>query len=90
MPNIKSAKKRMRQDVVRRLRNRGRISRMRTAIRRFREMVADEKIDDATVHLREVYSVIDKTAQSGIIHRNTGARYKSRLVKLLGLEKKTS
>ena len=55
MPNIKSAKKRMRQDVVRRLRNRGRISRMRTEIRRFREMVTDKKIDDATVHLREVY-----------------------------------
>ena len=90
IPNIKSAKKRMRQDVVRRLRNRGRISRMRTEIRRFREMVTDKKIDDATVHLREVYSIIDKTAQSGLIHRNTRARYKSRLVKLIGLENKTS
>jgi small subunit ribosomal protein S20 len=90
MPNIKSAKKRMRQNVVRKLRNRGRISRMRTEIRRFREMVTDKKMGEAKVQLGEVYSVIDKTAQSGVIHRKAGARYKSRLVKLLGLEKETS
>ena len=90
MPNIKSAKKRMRQNVVRRLRNRGRISRMRTEIRRFREMVVDKKMGDAKVQLGEVYSVIDKTAQSGVIHRNAGARYKSRLIKLLRPEKETS
>jgi ribosomal protein S20 len=63
---------------------------MRTEIRRFREMVTDKKMGEAKVQLGEVYSVIDKTAQSGVIHRKAGARYKSRLVKLLGLEKETS
>ena len=83
MPNIKSAKKRLRQNEVRRQRNRSRISRMRTEIRRFKELVAENKLDEARAHLSAVYSVIDKTARTGVIHRNTGARHKSRLVRIL-------
>ena len=90
MPNIKSAKKRMRQNEVRRLRNRGRMSRMRTEIRRFREMVAENKLDDARAHLNTVYSVIDKTARKGVIHHNAGARHKSRLMRVLNAETQTS
>ncbi len=83
MPNIKSAKKRMRQNTVRRLRNRAARGQMRTEIRRLRELVAEEKLDDARSQLTRVYAVIDKTARKGRIHRNTGARYKSRLSRLV-------
>ncbi len=83
MPNVKSAEKRMRQNVVRRELNRRRRSQMRTEIKRFRQLLSEKKIDDARGMLREVHAVIDRSAQKGIIHANTAARYKSRLTKYL-------
>jgi small subunit ribosomal protein S20 len=83
MPNVKSAEKRMRQNVVRREVNRRRRSRMRTEIKRFRQLLSEKKIDDARGMLGEVHAVIDRSAQKGIIHSNTAARYKSRLTKYL-------
>ncbi len=83
MPNVKSAEKRMRQNERRRDNNRRRRSEMRTEIKRFRQLLSDKKVDDAREVLKEVYSVIDRTAQKGVIHSNTAARYKSRLTKSL-------
>jgi small subunit ribosomal protein S20 len=83
MPNIESAVKRMRQNAKRRLINRSHRSRMRTMIRKFRLLVAEKKLDDARKLLPSVFSVIDKTAQKGTIHRNTAARHKSRLARKL-------
>ncbi len=83
MPNIKSAVKRMRQNQRRRQRNRHHLSKMRTEIKRFRRLLVDEKSDEAKERLSQVYSIIDHTAQKGVIHRNTAARYKSRLTSSL-------
>jgi small subunit ribosomal protein S20 len=83
MPNVKSAEKRMRQAEGRRENNRRRRSEMRSEIKRFRQLLSDKKVDDAREALKEVYSVIDRTAQKGVIHSNTAARYKSRLTKSL-------
>ena len=82
MPNIKSAKKRMRQNRVRRIRNRAVRSNMRTEIKELRKMISEKNLDQAQLQLKRVYSVIDRTAQKGMIHPNTGARYKSRLSRL--------
>lgn len=86
MPNIESAKKRMRQNAERRLRNRSVMSRMRTAIKSFRKLVEEKKLDEARASLPKVYAVIDRTARHGVIHRNTAARYKSRLTTLLNAQ----
>ena len=83
MPNIKSAAKRMRQNSERRLLNRSKRSRMRTQIKRIRQLVEDGQLDEARALLPSVYSVIDRTAQKGVIQANTAARYKSRLAKKL-------
>ena len=83
MPNIKSAAKRRRQNEKRRLRNRGVRGRMRTQIKKFRQLLKEEKIEDARNMLQDLYSVIDKTVSKGVIHANTAARYKSRLTKHL-------
>lgn len=83
MPNIESAIKRMRQDRIRRQANRSKRSRMRTEIKRFRSLVSEKKLDEARALLPSVFSVIDKTAQKGVIHSNAAARYKSRLAKSL-------
>ena len=83
MPNIESAAKRMRQNKKRRLRNRGVRGLMRTQIKKFRQLLKEEQIEDARNMLEDLYSVIDKTASKGVIHANTAARYKSRLTKHL-------
>ncbi|HSR51986.1 MAG TPA: 30S ribosomal protein S20 [Acidobacteriota bacterium] len=83
MPNIKSAAKRMRQERVRRARNKIRRRQMRTAIRRFRDMLQEKQLTEAREFLPTVYSEIDKKARKGVIHKNAAARYKARLTKRL-------
>jgi len=79
MANIKSAKKRMRQNIVRRQRNRQHLRTLRTQIKKFRSTLAEGDIEGASSLLSSTYSKIDKSIQKGIIHRNTAARLKSRL-----------
>lgn len=83
MANIKSAVKRIRQTETRNLRNRQHRSQMRTMIKKFRALLEEGKADEARQLLPQVYSIIDKKARKGIIHRNTAARYKSRLTRRL-------
>mgnify|MGYP001180009544 CR=1 FL=1 len=83
MPNIESAEKRMRQNVVRRDRDRQRRSKIRTEIKKFQQLLSEQKTDEARELLKGVYGVIDRSAQKGVIHSNTAARYKSRLTKRL-------
>ena len=83
MANHASALKRARQNEKRRLRNRMAVGEMRTAIKKFRALVAERKGDDARTALPRVYALIDRTRKKGGIHPNTAARYKSRLARFL-------
>lgn len=76
MANIKSAKKRVRQNVGRQARNKSARSRLRSAVKKQRaEGTAKPEGLSAT------YSEIDRARKKGIIHKNAAARYKSRLAK---------
>ncbi len=77
MANIKSQIKRNRQNEKRRLRNKASRSELRT-----REKAAIEAAggENEAESLKEAIRRIDKAAQKGIIHKNTAARKKSRLV----------
>lgn len=79
MANTKSAEKRNRQNEQNRLRNRAHRSRLRTAIKKLRTAVAGGDAEAAKQLLPETLSIIDKTAQKGVIHDNAADRYKSRL-----------
>jgi len=79
MANTKSAVKRIRQAEKRRARNRFHRSRMRTAVRKLREMIDGGQSNDAREALTGTLGLIDATAQKGVIHRNAAARTKSRL-----------
>jgi small subunit ribosomal protein S20 len=79
MANIKSARKRARQAVQRRAHNMSRRTAVRTAIKNVSKAVAAGKKDDALVVLRDSQRVIDRVVAKGIMHRNAGDRYKSRL-----------
>jgi small subunit ribosomal protein S20 len=81
--NHVSAIKRMRQNEKRRLRNKVAMSEMRTAIKKFRSLVAEKRREDALGSLPGVYALIDRTRKKGVIHANTAARYKSRLARVL-------
>ena len=76
MPTLKSAKKRLRNSFKAQVRNKAITSRMRTAINRVR--TAENK-ETAEAALSTAISVIDSTVRKGRLHRNTAARYKSRL-----------
>ena len=79
MANHKSAEKRIRQNEKKRAVNRMNRSRMRTEIKRLRSALALGDVDRAKELYPAVVSMIDRSIQKGIVHRNAAARYKSRL-----------
>jgi small subunit ribosomal protein S20 len=79
MANHFSALKRARQTETKTAVNRNNKSRLRTAVRRFREALAAGDKNNASTVYRETVSALDKSVQKGIIHKNTASRYKSRL-----------
>jgi len=82
MANIKSQIKRNRQNETRRVRNQAARSEMKTRVKNAHAS-AEAGADDSAEHLRLAIKHIDKAASKGIIHKNTAARKKSRLIKSL-------
>lgn len=83
MANHKSAKKRIRQNEKRRLRNRYWRSTMRSVIKRVRVAVEEGKTDEAESTLRLAIKTIGKVRSKGIIHRNQASRRISRLTRFV-------
>ena len=79
MPNHKSAEKRMRQNEKRKQINRSNRTRVRSSIRKLRGTLAAGNAKELETLLPETISTIDKAVQKGVLHKNTAARYKSRL-----------
>jgi len=79
MPIIKSAKKALRQSIKRRLRN----IKLKEAIKNAAVKMKKAKKEEMNKFLSLAYKAIDKAAKSGIIKKNTAARKKSRLAKLI-------
>ena len=79
MPNHKSAEKRVRQNEKRRVLNRGNRSKVRTYIKKMRAALDSGKSEEIQSVLPEAISVIDKSVQKGVMHKNAAARFKSRL-----------
>ncbi len=81
MPNIRSAKKRMRIEEKRRLRNNAVKSTVRTAVTKARSAIVASPADDATeATIREAISQLDAAVTKGVLHKNNAARRKSRLM----------
>ena len=80
MASHESALKAHRQNVKRREHNRQLRTRLRGALRDIRAAIDAGTSDDLRGALRKTVSLVDKMAGKGLIHRNTAARYKSRLV----------
>ena len=80
MPQIKSAKKAMRQARRHTVINRAQRSALRTALKRVRS--APNK-QEATQAYAAVVRLLDRAARKGLIHKNNAARNKSRLAKFV-------
>ena len=83
MAHTRSAEKRIRQNEKHRLRNRSDLSRLRTNIKKLRKTVEDKDAQKARELLPRTTALIDRMVKKGVIHGNTGSRYKSRLAKLV-------
>ncbi len=81
MANTKSAKKRIRSNERKRVRNTMYRSRVKTAVKKAEQSIFTGTPDEATI--REAISTLDKAAGKGILHKNNAARRKSRLMKKL-------
>lgn len=81
MANHKSAEKRVRQNIKRNEINRSNRSKLRTQIKKLRSTIAASDKKESGEILTPTISLIDKAVNKGLIHKNTAARYKSRLTK---------
>ena len=79
MANTKSARRRMRGNERKHLHNRSILSRLRRTESGFRRLVSAGKKDEAANALGGVLSAFDKAAKSGVVHKATANRKKSRL-----------
>ncbi len=83
MPTTKSAKKRLRQNITKRSRNRTVKSSVKTQVRKVREAVAAGDIQQAETEFREAAKKLDRAGAHRVIHANKASRTKSRLQQLI-------
>jgi small subunit ribosomal protein S20 len=82
MANIPSQKKRINRSERERLENRRYTSKIKTYFHRLERAVAAGDGDAAQTEHRVLVRTIDKAVKRGALHRNTGARKKSRAARL--------
>ncbi|NJK34204.1 MAG: 30S ribosomal protein S20 [Oscillatoriales cyanobacterium SM2_2_1] len=90
MANIKSAKKRILVAERNRLRNKTYRSAVKTLMKKYFDALSsykaapsEETLQQVNQTMSQAYSRIDKAVKRGVLHDNTGARRKSRLMKHL-------
>ena len=83
MPNTATAKKRLRQNIVRRARNRAVKSTVRTQVKKVLTSIDAGETEAAEREYRAAAKGLDRAIARRIIHRNTAARQKSRLQRLI-------
>jgi small subunit ribosomal protein S20 len=81
--NHKSAVKRTRQNINRRLRNKAVRTQVKSAARQLEAKVAEKDLQLAVAELKAAKSTIAKAAKKGVLHRNTASRKISRLERMV-------
>ena len=83
MPNIKSAKKRVKVIEKKSLQNTMIKSAIKTALKKFEELIAAADKKGAAAYHIEVVKMLDQALAKGVYHKNTVARKKSALARKL-------
>ena len=88
MAHSLSAKKRVRQNLKRRARNRARKEVLKNQVKTFQTVLASGDFAKADQELRNTTARLDRIAAKGTIHKNTASRKRSRLAKRLNAARK--
>lgn len=81
MATHKSAIKRAKQSELRRQRNRAKKTRVKGAVKKVREALESNALEESQAALQEAIPIIDKAASKGALHHRTAARKIARLSK---------
>lgn len=87
MPKSSSAEKAERTAERKHLRNRSLKSATKTHLTQAVKLIASNQLDDAQKAVADAISALDRDVKKGVIHPNTAARRKSRLMKKLNQAK---
>ena len=79
MANTVSSLKRARQTITKTAINRANKTKLRNTLRALREAIATGDKKGLIELYRTTVSVLDKSVQKGVLHKNTASRYKARL-----------
>lgn len=79
MPHNQSAKKRLRQNEERRVRNKDRLTELKTIRKQLTRAINDGQKDKVDGIYRKLSKCVDQAAALNTVHKNTAARVKSRL-----------
>ncbi len=88
MPNIKGAKKAMRQSEKRHTFNQATKEAVKKTVREVRKHITAGDLKEAASAMAKAMSALDKAAKKHTIHPNTAARKKSRMAKALAAKSK--
>jgi small subunit ribosomal protein S20 len=80
VPNIKSAKKRVRIAEEKRKKNKGIRTRIKNITRKLKEEKNPKKAEEL---LKVAYSAVDKAVKKGVLHKNTAARKKAQFNRMV-------
>ena len=83
MPITKSAQKSLKQNKKRRAKNIIKKRKIKDLIKEIKALASQKKTEEAKKLLPKLYKALDKTAKTGTIKKNTAARKKSRITKLI-------
>ena len=83
MPILKAAKKALRQNITRRVRNLRKKRALRSLVKNFNKLIDAKDIEGAKKALPEIYKRIDKNKKAGIIKKNTASRQKAKMAKMI-------
>ncbi len=90
MPNIKSAIKNLKKSEKRRIQNQSVKTATKTYVKKYLQLIAAGKIEEAREFLPVVAKKVDMAATKKVFHKNKSARIKSRLQRKLNLLGKPS
>ncbi len=79
----KSAEKAIRQSLKRKVRNLIYKRKIKSLLKKAKTLLSQKKIEEAKSLLPQIYTILDKAAKVGVIKKNTAARKKSRITKLI-------
>ena len=83
MPITKSAKKSLRQNKRRAIRNVKRKRKIKDLMKEVKKLISQNKAKEAEKLLPEIYKSLDKAAKTKVIKKNTASRKKSRITKAI-------